>query len=358
VKPSACLLVAFVIGTTAACRRSATSDTQADPAVPVVAERVELGSMRGTISATGVVTTLPGATHAVVAPQAAQIAEITRDVGAEVKSGEVLVRFEFPSLKAESAVAAATIRAAELRLKQAQLAQTRVRSLLERGAASQREMESADQEAAIAEGELTAANAAMNATQARGQNTIVRAPFDGVVTERRHQPGDVVQASDADPILVLINPRDVQVTATVGVDDLARFATGATAHAIAERTAVTQLLRVASKPAPDPGAKTAAVVLRFDSPTELAPGTQVGIEIDAEQRTNVPVVPAIAVLIDGVTQYVMIAAGNEAQRRAVVTGLVDAEKVEIRSGVKVGELVITQGHTSLKDGAAITMTAP
>ena len=354
---TACLFIAFAIST-AACRRAATSDTQGEPAVPVVAERVTLGSVRGTISATGLVTTLPGAVHSVVAPQPAQIAEITRDVGASVKSGEVLVRFEFPSLKAETAVAAATIRAAELRLKQAQLVQTRVRSLLERGAASQREMESADQEAALAEGELAAATAAMNASQARGQNALVRAPFDGVVTERRHHPGDAVQASDADPIMVLVNPKDVQVNAMVAVNDLSRFAIGATAHAVAEKTAVTELLRVATKPVPDPGAKTVAVVLRFDSTTELAPGTQVGIEIDAEERTNVPVVPAIAVLTDATNQYVMIAAGSVAQRREVVAGLMETEKVEIRSGLKPGELVITQGHTSLKDGTPITVTAP
>jgi RND family efflux transporter MFP subunit len=256
------------------------------------------------------------------------------------------------------AVAAASIRAADLHLKQAQLTQTRVKSLLERGAASQREMESADQEAALAESELAAATAAMSASQARGQNMVVRAPFDGVVTERRHHPGDVAQANDADPIMVLVNPKDVQVSATVAVDDLSRFAIGATAHAVAEKTAVTQLLRVASKPAPDLGAKTVAVVLRFDSTTELAPGTQVGVEIDAEERANVAVVPAIAVLTDARSQYVMIAAGNAAQRREVVTGLVETERVEIRSGLKPGEFVITQGHTSLKDGTPITVTAP
>jgi RND family efflux transporter MFP subunit len=327
--------------------------------VPVIVEPVKLGNVRGTISATGVVTTFPDATYAVIAPYPARIAEITRNVGDVVKSGEVLVRFEFPSLRAEAAVNAAALKAADIRLRQARLAQTRVRSLLSQGAASQREMDDADREATLAEAELAVASAAASATEARGQNTTIRSPFDGTVTERRHQPGDLVRPEEADPILVLIDPKQVQVSATVAAADLARFAIGATARAVSGGKAAAELLHVGSRPSPEPGAQTATVMLAFDSPTELTPGTQVGVEIDAEQRSNVPIVPAIAVLKDASNNpFLMIAVGNIAQRRPVVTGLAETEQVEIRSGVKAGELVITQGHSSLRDGTPITVTAP
>jgi multidrug efflux pump subunit AcrA (membrane-fusion protein) len=101
------------------------------------------------------------------------------------------------------------------------------------------------------------------------------------------------------------------------------------------------------------------VTLMFDALTELKPGVEVGVELDAEQRSNVPLVPAIAVLKDPAgNPYVMVAVGTVAQRRPVVTGLTETEAIEIQSGVKPGELVITHGHSTLKDGAPITVTPP
>lgn len=99
------------------------------------------------------------------------------------------------------------------------------------------------------------------------------------------------------------------------------------------------------------------VSLAFETPTEFTPGTQVGVEIDAEQRSNVPLVPAIAVLRDATNSpFVVVAAGSVAERRPVVTGLVDTEHVEIRSGLKAGELIVTQGHSGLRDGTPITVS--
>ena len=88
----------------AGCRRAAPQETDEEPPVPVLAEPVRIGTIRATVSATGIVTSLPGATFSVVAMQPARIAEITKNVGDAVKSGEILVRFEFPSLRAQTVV--------------------------------------------------------------------------------------------------------------------------------------------------------------------------------------------------------------------------------------------------------------
>ena len=365
-----------------ACSRSNPRETEAEPAVPVLAEPVRRGTIRASISATGVVSTLPGATYTVVAVQPARIAEITKNVGDAVKSGEILVRFEFPSLRAQTAVNEAAVRAADLRVKQAQLAQGRIRSLITQGAASRSELDEADRELAAAEGESAVAKAALSAVEAQSQNTTIRAPFDGTVTERLHHPGDSVRSDESDPILRLIDPKQVQVTVTVPVAETGRFVVGATARAIAEggpirgeprlramrsgeagslKTGIAQpeLLRVATRPPPESGAKTVEITLAFETPTQLEPGTQVGVEIDAEQRSNVPLVPATAVLRENPAEpVVVVAAGGVAERRPVVIGLVDGENIEILSGLKPGELIITQGHSTLRDGTPISVSAP
>ena len=199
----------------------------------------------------------------------------------------------------------------------------------------------------------------MAAAESLGQNTSIRAPFDGTVTERLHNPGDTVRADENDPILRLIDPKQVQVMVTLPVADTARFVVGSTARAIAEGQTQPDLLRVATRPAPESGAKTVDVTLAFDTPTALRPGTQVGIEIDAEQRSNVPLVPAVAVIRDNPAEpIVVVAVGSVVQRRPVVIGLVDGENIEILSGLKPGELIITQGHSTLRDGTAISVSTP
>ena len=353
------LCLAVALAALSACTRSAPREAEPESSVPVIVEPVRLGTIRSTISATGVVGTLPGADFAVLAPEPARIAEITKSVGDAVKSGEVLVRFEFPSLRAQQTVNSAAVKAADSRLRQAQLAQQRIRSLMASGAASQREMDDADQEVALAEGELAVARASMRASESLGQNATIRAPFNGTVAERLHNPGDLVGPADKDPILRLIDPKQIQVTATVEAGDITRFAVGATARAVAEGKAISELLRVVSRPSPEAGATTVPITLSFDAPTEVAPGTQVGLEIDAEQRSNVPLVPTFAVLRDGGSSpVVIVAVGNRAQRRAVVTGLEDSENIEIRSGLKAGELIITQGHSDLRDGTPISVSEP
>lgn len=325
----------------------------------MIAEPVRLGNIRGTLSATGIVTTLPGASVTVFSPQPARIAEVTKNVGDAVTLGEILVRFEVPSMKAQTLVSETSVKAAELRVQQARMAQDRLKMLLDKGAASRTELDTADRELADAEGELLAARAAFTATQTQNQNTAIRAPFDGTVTERLHNPGDPVRADESDAILRLIDPKQVQVTVTVPVEATTRFTVGASARAIGQDRSVAELLRVISRPVPENNAKTVDVTLAFDSPTALPPGTQVGVEIDAEQRSNVALAPAIAVLKDDpTTAVVFVAAGNTAQRRPVVIGLVDAENIEILSGLKAGELIITQGHSTLRDGTPISVSQP
>jgi RND family efflux transporter MFP subunit len=352
-----CAALILVLGA-AGCGRATPQEADTEPSVPVVVEPVTLGSIRGTVSATGVVEPLPGARLDVIAPHPGRIAEVAKDVGDPVQAGELLVRFEFSGLGAESAARAATVRTADLRLRNAKLIQERIRGLLAGGAASRMEMETADREVLEADGELAEARASLNATEARRLDTTIRSPFSGTVTERLHNPGDVVRPDEEDPILRLIDPRQVQVIAAVPVAELTRFAVGATARAVAEGRPSPGLLRVLSRPEPEAGATTVAVTLAFDSPTQLAPGTQVGVEIDAEQRSNVPLVPAIAVLRDADNSAVIVVGtGSVAERRAVVTGLVDTEHVEIRSGLKVGELIVTQGQSSLRDGTPISVSS-
>lgn len=353
----AVICAATLLAGAAACGTKPNEEAEEEPPLPVAVEPIQIDSIQGVVSAAGVVNVLPGAEFAAAAPQPARIAELSVDAGDRVKSGDVLVLLEFPSLRAELAAQSVTVAAAERRLQNARAIQSRINSLVERGAASRRESEAADQEAADAEAALARARAGQRAADTLQEQATIRAPFDGVVAERLHNPGDMVGVSAEDLILRLIDPRQVEVVAAIDVASLSRFTTGASARIVAEGKLASEPARVVSRPEPTPGAAGVSVRLAFEQPTELTPGTQVAIEIDAEQRSNVLLVPSIAIVSDEAgVPVVFVAAGNRAQRRPVTTGLTDATRTEIQSGIQAGELVITEGQTNVRDGMEITFS--
>jgi membrane fusion protein, multidrug efflux system len=96
-------------------------------------------------------------------------------------------------------------------------------------------------------------------------------------------------------------------------------------------------------------------LLTFDHDVPLAVDTRVDVDIDAEERVDAVLVPVEALIHDGGETVVMIAADSRAQRRVVMTGIQDQHRIEIRSGVRAGELVITRGQIGLADGTAISV---
>jgi hypothetical protein len=99
----------------------------------------------------------------------------------------------------------------------------------------------------------------------------------------------------------------------------------------------------------------ALVRLAFVEPATLAVDTRVEVEIDGEERVDVILVRADTLVPQGSEMAVFVAVNDTAERRLVTTGLRDADVVEITSGIKAGELVITRGQVGLTDGAGISV---
>ena len=346
----------LLISLGAACGREAPRAEPADDAeiaVPVAAQPARRGSLRAIIRTTGVVTPAAGSEFIVTAPEPARILEIPPAEGDRVARGDVLVRFDVPSAAAEAARHQADTARAEALLENARVAQTRARELVERGIISRREMENADREVADAQAEVARAEAARRASEAAAARAIIRAPFAGVIAQRLHNPGDVVQGIATDPILRLVDPDRLEVTAPVPAADAPRVLPGAAARV----TSVPEPIRlvVATRAAASGGGADPIARLTFATGPALPVDSRVDIEIEGEEHVNVVLVPADALLRSGNQTTVLVAAGDRAERRSVTTGLADADSVEIVSGVEAGELVITRGQAGLADGAAISV---
>ena len=349
-----CVLLSFLWS----CGKNAADEIESETVVSVTTATASLGNIRGVVHATGVVNPAPGAELVVVAPQAARIAEVPKAAGDPVRRGDVLVRFEIPASTADVQRGQAELARAQATLDNTVAAQTRTEELFARGVAARKDVEEATRAVADARAGLTQAQASLGAARTVAGRATVRATFDGIVAKRQHNPGDLVDASASDPVLRVIDPRRLEVIASVPLADASRIELGAPAHTVNTAIAGQQIaLKVLSRPAAvETGTPTIPVRLGFAAPPNLAAGTPVDVEIDAEQHNNVVLVPAAAVVREADKTAVFVAAGGKAERRAVSLGLTDGAHVEVVSGLKAGEAVIVDGQAGLPDGAAIVVS--
>jgi cobalt-zinc-cadmium efflux system membrane fusion protein len=341
----------------AACHAAAPDETVTDTVVSVEVEPARTGTIREVIPATGIVTAPPGGELVVTAPEAARIVELPKAEGDRVRAGDLLVRFEIPSLTAGAASTRAGIEQAQARVENAKAASARVAGLFERGVAARKEVEDADRELRESQAALAQAQSASGAANTLAERLAVRASFPGVVAKRWHNPGDLVEPGPSDPILRVIDPEHLEIAAAVPVGALARIAVGAPARVMDPGGGEPIAASVISRPAAvDTGSVTAPVRLRPVSARQLTAGMPVEVEILGAEHAGVVLVPPAAVVRDGATTVVLtVGPDSKAHRNEVELGVVTPDAVEIRKGIKAGDKVIVRGQNGLPDGAAVVV---
>ena len=346
-----------VLCVVSACRHEAPEESETESPVLVQIEQVKGGPVREVISATGMVTAAPGAELVVTAPEAARIVELPKAEGDRVKPGDLLVRFDIPSLTAGAESSRAGIEQAQARVENAKAAATRVQGLFERGVAARKEVEDAERELREANAALAQAQSASGAANALANRTVVRATFAGVVAKRFHNPGDMVEPGQSEPILRVVDPSHLEITAAVPVAALTRIAPNAPAHVTIPGSDEPIDATVVARPAAvDPGSVTASVRLKPASVAGLTVGVSVEIEILGPEHTAAVLVPPAAIVRDGEATVVMtVGADSKAHRNEVEVGVVNPDVAEIKKGIKPGDKVIVRGQNGLPDGAAVTI---
>ncbi len=215
--------------------------------IAVVAWPVEYDSIAAEVLGTG---TLEARVEATISPKiSGRIGALEVDQGERVTAGELLVRLDDEELRQQVAIAQANVEAAQaaiarLRtdssrvaavLQQARKSHDRMESLVQQNAASQDDIERATEalaiatsgvsraDAAITEGEkqLNSAEKTLEYHRARLQDTLIHAPFDGLIVKRNREPGDVVVPGSS--ILTLISTDELWISAWVDETEMARL---------------------------------------------------------------------------------------------------------------------------------------
>src|SRR5262245_53553741 len=191
--PAVWIVAAALTVTAAACRREAPKPVEhQENVVPVGAVAAERAAIRAVIHVSGIVVPAEGGEFLVFAPEPTRLLELTKMPGDIVKSGDVLARFDLPSAAQAVSRLAAEVAAAQAQVENARINQERMRGFVERGLVPRRDLEVADRDLTAAQDTVERARTAHAAAQAGVTRATIRAPFDGIVSARLRNPGDMI----------------------------------------------------------------------------------------------------------------------------------------------------------------------
>ncbi len=355
----------------AACRRGGGEEEEEGeaPPVPVACEPARGAEAKGTIALRGVVAAPPDRDAVVAAAVAGRITAVHVREGDRVKAGSLLARVDDPSLGAAVGVEDAARAGAVAGLKSADAALARARRLLAKGIAAQREVEEAEARRAAAAAELRAIDARRSGAVRQAGRAQVKAPIDGVVVRLFRHAGELVDGTPATPLAEIADPSHLELRADVAAADLVRVVEGTAVtirlDAVPGEELAGSVLFVS--PAVDPATSLGVVRAAIQSPpataVHLALGLAGEIRLPVAGRPGAVLVPSVAVRRspEGAEEVVVCdekGEGTVAAVRPVTVGGHAGEVVEIASGLKAGELVVTEHVLGLEDGAALAPEKP
>jgi RND family efflux transporter MFP subunit len=152
------------------------------------------------------------------------VLQVLRHNGEPVRRGDLLVRLDDAALRDALNSAEESVRAAEQALAQAERQVQRLRTLQAQGMSSMQALEDAEVRRNQATSEVVAARARLATARQQIQRTEVRAPFDGVVSERKVSPGDTALVGRE--LLKVIDPGSLRFEGYVAADRLHELKTG------------------------------------------------------------------------------------------------------------------------------------
>ena len=295
--------------------------------------------------------------HADVAAEVdGRVTQLWVEEGASVAAGSAVL--ELDPVRRQLELEAAKARVAESRAAahEARREVRRRRELRKSDISSASTVEKAETEMRLAESRLAAAHAQFGVAQRALSEATVRAPFSGLIVERRVSLGEYVQLGS--PLFELVSLDPLEVVFSVAEVDSGRVQVGQRVGVSVapfpdeEFEAVVDVV----SPTIDPRTRTLRVKARIDnSEGRLRPGLFARADLGVAQRVGVPVIPDIAVLqrTDGAVVFTFDPATQRVTRRIVEIGGFQEGKIEIAAGLQPGELVLTRGHQNLVDGVAV-----
>lgn len=295
------------------------------------------------------------------------VADVTVSVGDRVKKGDVLAQLDTDRLKWNRQLRASVVKEREAEVKTAKAQLTMTQNELDRLASlrksaafprarfddKQNEVAKFQSEVFVKETSISRAQAELRLADIDLKNSLVKAPFNGVVVMKHTSPGAYLSVGDT--VVTIVNDEKLEVEAEIPSDRIAGLTVGRKitgALDTGEALALTVRAIV-----PQENARTRTRPVRF----EVSGMENKGLATDQTVTVNLPIgeirqVTSIhkdAVTSRGGQNFVFVAMDGKAEQRTVQIGEAVGNRFEVLGGVAEGDIVVTRGNERLRPGQAI-----
>ncbi|HET7220468.1 MAG TPA: efflux RND transporter periplasmic adaptor subunit [Vicinamibacterales bacterium] len=369
---------------TAGCGSTPKETAPEAAAVKLQTVRVQSSELAATFEAGGIVR---GRSIAPIASRIlAPVVDVHVRAGDRVRRNAPLVTLDGREIAANRTQAAAALagsvesaRAAEGAVRSAEAAVTlaratheRIRVLHGKRSATAQELDQATSALAAADAQLTsaranlaastaardAARAASDAVTIAGSYTVLRAPFDGIVTERSVDPG--VMATPGVPLLTIEDPAAQRLEVAMDEARASQVELGQTVDVQVgdAGTAAWTPARVGEVARIDPASHSFLVKIDLPKNPGLRSGAFGRARFAGPSRKTV-VVPSTAIVRRGQLAFVFVVPGDgRARLQPVSIGAVSGDRVEVLTGVSEGDQIVASPPASLLDGTPVGGVRP
>ena len=338
---SAALVCVFLLG---ACQQGDQveegEDEEETPAIPVETTTPIRGDIDATYTGTAPIEAFSEAT--VIAKVEGEVRQILIEEGDTVVKNQVLARLDGDRLRLE-------MNESQARLRKLQRDFERNQELTETGLISEGDFEKI-------KFNLEALQAAYNLANLELDYTQIRAPIDGVVSERFIKIGNTIKAGD--PIFHVTSLSPLVAYLHVPEREYRKIAAGQPAGIRIDALGGDPILAYVTRVSPivDPATGTFKITIEIDNEqNRIKPGMFGRMAITYDRHENALQIPRSAIIESATATSVLVEEEGIAIRKAVQTGYSINGMIEITNGLDDGENVITVGQVGLKSDSRVNV---
>lgn len=354
-------LLSLVLALTLAACSKAGPPTDASANQPLLITPQDLVTIHG-----GALTAGPAITGS-IQPQrradlraevSAVVLQVLKDNGDQVRRGELLVRLDDMAIRDSLASADDAVRASSQSFDQAERQMQRLKTLRESGMTTTQQLEDAEIRRNNARSDLSAART--RAAQARQQleRTLARAPFDGVVSERKVSAGDTAQMGKE--LLKVMDPTSMRFEGLVSADAIGEIKLGQAVHFRVNGYGQQEFTGAIKRINPSANVTTRQVEVQVEFSHGQQPqlsGLYAEGTIEAATKSAL-MVPAVTLVREGDKAFAWQVKDNTVRRVALNLGERDPRGGDfvLRGGLIEGDQLIRNPTSTLKDGQKVQLS--
>jgi RND family efflux transporter MFP subunit len=301
---------------------------------------------------------LPGQTQAYIeAPIFAQTTGYLKkwyfDIGAKVKAGDVLAEVDTPQVDQDLNQAKANLAQANAALYLSKVTYIRNQDLLERKVIAQQDFDTSSSDLHSKEATVNAAAAAVSRLQALENFKIVRAPFDGIVTRRNTDIGQIVNSGSGNPLfdVAQVSPLRVYVNVPEAMAGYVRIGGSAnvTFSEFPAQKFSGQVVRTAQ--AIDPNSRTLLTEIDVANDAgQLFPGAYSPVHLETEGPASLLVPSSSLIFRSEGASLGIVGLDNRVQIKKIKIGRDLGGKLEIVDGLSATDRIVVNPGDSLAEG--------